>query len=72
MAENSVGKYDEDCEAVLLKHKALGAIVVVVGGDKGHGFSVSTVSKQFAYTLPRLLRTIADDIEMQNQGGTPT
>ena len=37
----SFGKYDERCEQVLLVTKAKAAVLIIINGDRGSGFSVS-------------------------------
>ncbi len=56
------GKYDELCTYVRDQAGARGAIIVVIGGVKGAGFScqadlVTTLS------LPAILRRLANQIE---------
>jgi hypothetical protein len=60
------GKYDDDATAIREKLKADGIILIVLGGDKGQGFSAQL---NFAATMamPEILRTVADQIE-QSQG----
>lgn len=56
------GKYDRLATDVRTKAEAKAVVVIVVGGNKGSGFSVqATVETVLA--LPALLRTIADGIE---------
>jgi hypothetical protein len=39
------------------------AILVVLGGNKGNGFSVVSIDPDVERVLPRLLRALADEIE---------
>lgn len=57
------GKYDDICTIVRENTQALGAIIIVIGGNKGSGFSVQTISPNFASKLPKILRLLADDLE---------
>ena len=57
------GKYDDICTMVRENTQATGAIVIVVDGNKGSGFSVQTISPDFASILPKILRLMADDLE---------
>lgn len=57
------GKYDDDCTAILIKHRADGVILAVIGGNLGNGFSVNITSQALARCLPQLLRQMADEIE---------
>ena len=56
------GKYDDLVEHVYAQTKAKAALVIIVGGDKGAGFSVKG-DLQELLTLPHLLRIVADGIE---------
>jgi hypothetical protein len=55
------GKYDDLCTYVREKAKADAAIVIVVGGPKGHGFSCQADLLTTA-ALPELLETLAKQI----------
>jgi len=66
---NGPGKYDDLCTEVREKAKALGAIVVVLGGDKGNGFSVQADFKTIA-TLPELLEVMAAEIRAEQRRAT--
>ena len=56
------GKYDALCTYVKESAKAEGAVVIVIHGTNGSGFSMQG---QFETTLalPHMLRMVADDIE---------
>lgn len=56
------GKYADLCEYVMQQSKAGGAIVIVVSGNKGSGFSCQLTLEGMA-TMPEMLRWIADEIE---------
>lgn len=68
------GKYDEECTAALIATDAQAVLLVVLGGDRGDGFSMSssvgsppasmlpTVLRP-ASMLPAVLRLVADQIE---------
>jgi hypothetical protein len=56
------GKYDDLATYVRKQSQAQGVVVIVVGGNKGSGFSVQ-LTPGVLLPLPTLLRTIADDIE---------
>ena len=57
------GKYDE--EATIVRERTGGhtVIVIVLGGDRGEGFSVQTEDPLVNRSLPALLRRVADGIE---------
>lgn len=56
------GKYDELCTLVREKAGARAAIVIVVDGDKGTGFSAQG-TEVVVTKLPAVLRILADKIE---------
>ena len=60
------GRYGEYPEDILKETKAGTVVLIVIGGDKGHGFSIASRDPLFDQKLPHLLRYIADDIEHQN------
>ena len=71
------GKYDDLCTAAREKAAAEAVVLIVVGGKKGHGFSVQqhataaadgttplSVQANKMMELVKLLRSCADQIEM--------
>lgn len=62
------GKYDHLATHVRTQAKALGAIVMVFGGEHGDGFSVQA-PLDLTVRLPALLRKVADDIEQTLRQG---
>jgi hypothetical protein len=56
------GKYDEACTKARQETKAAGVILVVIGGEHGHGFSAQ-IPPPLIRTVPNILRSIADQIE---------
>src|SRR3954471_8087554 len=63
------GKYDGLCGLVRRKAKALAAVVIVLDGTKGSGFSVQVLEGAHIGViegLPELLRQMADEIERDN------
>ena len=62
------GKYDELASYVRERAEALAAIVIVIGGNKGSGFSVQSTGEDLTSTLPKLLRGMADQIEKDMRG----
>ena len=56
------GKYDDLATYVREQANAHGAVVIVIAGDKGSGFSVQA-TEDVTRRLPALLRSLADDIE---------
>ncbi len=56
------GKYDKLCSLVRTKAQAQGAVIIVLGGNRGSGFSCQLPG--FAHLeLPKMLRHMADEIE---------
>lgn len=56
------GKYDEETTALQEKYQAGGVLLIVLGGTKGHGFSV-TATESLTEVLPSMLRNVAQQIE---------
>lgn len=61
--DDTVGRYDEESKELLLRLTAQGVIVIVMGGEKGHGFSFSTINPGFVKNIAPMLRLVADEIE---------
>jgi hypothetical protein len=61
------GKYDKLCTYVRKQSKAVGALVIIIGGDKGHGFSMQSPSDTMA-GVPELLEDIAKQIRKDVEG----
>jgi hypothetical protein len=61
-----VGKYDEEAGMVLQRTNARAVILIVIGGNRGEGFSVQAY-EDIAPVLPKLLRHTADEIEKDMQ-----
>lgn len=62
------GKYDAPCVSALVETKATAAVLIIIGGEHGSGFSVnidqSRVDATFVQQkLPSLLRQLADSLE---------
>ena len=60
---NGPGKYDDLCTEVRTAAGAEAAIVIVIGGNRGSGFSVQVHGEDMTARLPELLRNMADEIE---------
>jgi len=63
----SPGKYDDIASDVARRTKAKAALIIVVGGEKGHGCSAAMrdFDADSLQRLPAMLRAFADDIESQ-------
>ena len=57
------GKYDHACTLAREATDAHTCLVVIIGGNRGHGFSVQTLDTDSVEELPEILRIIADEIE---------
>jgi hypothetical protein len=56
------GKYDAEATAAFEQTEAQGVILIVLGGNRGHGFSAQVTAEAMA-AIPALLRAVADQIE---------
>ena len=56
------GVYDNLCTYAREQSHAVGAMVVIIQGDRGNGFSIQ-VPPEAAPMLPTLLRQVADRLE---------
>ncbi len=61
------GHYDDEAEQILREVRAQAVVLMVLGGKKGSGFSVSglesTSQESVISDLPRILRHMADEIQ---------
>lgn len=57
------GKYDPEASAALASAQAAAVVLIVIGGDRGSGFSVQSMTPDTLRNLPNLLRGIADAID---------
>jgi hypothetical protein len=57
------GKYDELCTKAREEAMAAAVLMIVIGGNKGSGFSVQTADLVVLAALPAILRDLANDIE---------
>ena len=62
------GKYDDLCSHVRAEAKARGVAVIVLGGDKGNGFSVQGDAVD-TLMLPDLLEVMAAEIRASLKRG---
>jgi hypothetical protein len=63
------GRYDDLCTYVRRKAKARGAVVIVLGGEHGPGFSMQA-DMRTTLQLPELLEHLARQIREDMKGGT--
>lgn len=57
------GVYDPACTILRKETMAESVVMIVVNGVLGSGFSVQSTDQEFAKKIPRLLRSVADEIE---------
>jgi len=57
------GKYDDLCTTVRESVEADAALVIIINGRKGSGFSLQTADLGVLADLPATLRRTADQIE---------
>ena len=56
------GKYDDECTEVREKTKAGAILLIILGGEKGDGFSVQ-IPVEMLGAVPSMLRYLADEIQ---------
>jgi hypothetical protein len=59
------GKYDDLAFAAMMSTKAEGALVVILNGEKGSGFSICAVGNQAARDILSALQNILNDVIAQ-------
>jgi hypothetical protein len=62
------GNYDDESERQLRESGAQAVVLIVIGGNKGNGFSVialASLRDSLVPQLPELLRDVAGQIEAQ-------
>jgi hypothetical protein len=67
MMSDGLGKYDDLCTYVREQAKAMTAIIIVLDGEHGSGFSLQSHVENSRAFLPDLLETMAADIR-RNMG----
>jgi len=63
------GRYDDLCTLVRKRAKAEGVVVIIVGGNRGHGFAVQG-DLELTERLPDMLESVARDIRRSLRQGT--
>jgi hypothetical protein len=63
------GKYDAQCTQARVLTNADGAILLIINGNKGSGFSCQC-DLPTTVKLPAILRSMADQIGADTKGGT--
>lgn len=61
------GKYDDLCTEARVKADAKAALLIIVGGRKGSGFSAQ-MPPEALYSVPKMLREVAQQIEDATKG----
>jgi len=67
--KDNPGKYDDLCTEARLKAKAQGVVLIILGGDKGFGFSVQ-LPEEALLELPAILELMAAEIRRDMQSRT--
>lgn len=62
------GKYDDLCTHVREQSDARVAIVIIVGGNKGSGFSCQSDDAAVLLKVPDMLEDMARSIRADNEG----
>lgn len=57
------GNYDDESRELLIKYGANATLVIILGGERGTGFSFSAMRPEMAQLIPTVLRRVADEIE---------
>lgn len=61
------GKYDAECSTAQKATNASSVILIVLGGDRGDGFSVQA-TPDVIWAMPDMLREIAKQLEIDIPG----
>jgi hypothetical protein len=66
------GAYDGECTVARESAQAQAALLIIVNGQRGSGFSVQVVDTGLIEKIPAILRSMAEqidaDIEQRRQG----
>lgn len=57
------GTYDAEAEALLLSEMAEACCVIILGGRRNGGFSMSMLRPELAHVMAGILRTVATKLE---------
>lgn len=60
------GKYDPECSVARESAHAAGAMLIIIGGDRGSGFAVQ-VTPDLLIVLPEMLEAMAADIRRSRE-----
>lgn len=63
------GKYDDKLTRVMEETMADTGILIIINGDKGHGFSMQSIDPEAPAKVSSVLRQVADEID---KGGFTT
>lgn len=63
------GKYEKEITELREQLKADGLIMIVIGGERGEGFGIQGTAGVIL-ALPKMLRTIADQVEADIRHGS--
>jgi hypothetical protein len=63
------GKYDKECTDILEDNDAMVCMVMVIGGTRGHGFSINVdmhaINAEVLNKIPETLRDVAATFEKE-------
>jgi hypothetical protein len=62
------GKYDDLCTLLRERAKASTALIIVIGGEQGEGFSLQTDDPRVLLALPEMLEDIARQMRADRGG----
>jgi len=63
------GKYDDLCTYVRTTANAKSALLIIIGGNLGHGFSMQTADPSVLFGMAGMLRDVAQQIEDSLRAG---
>lgn len=66
---NGPGKYNDLCVEAMEKAKAKCAIVIIMDGEHGNGFSVNATSPDYIHALPKMLMVMAMKVQQDLEAG---
>lgn len=64
------GKYDDVCTMVREETNADAAIVIIIGGNRGQGFSMQATDPAYLAVLPDVLDMIAREVRKDYKAQT--
>lgn len=65
--DRDASKYEDESRELLIKHGATATLVIVIGGERGTGFSFSAINRDIARAVPEILRSVANEISGESE-----